>query len=269
MYLKMKQIINLGWLRGLNNGEHPFMYEQLNTAIDNYPVVDECVNEAVRRVKSHLEPLKLVRMRLMRSELTPVLKELHKERRQTIVALQGQIRALTYSPVQEEKAAAEVLALWLSKYKGELLRIGKTILTKRVAEIVDDAENDVRVKEALASLSLTNIIQKLKTINEKFAEYFAQRLDRKSQAEKVRVYQIRSAADNDLRLLITILETKMEISQDKQSYLPLVSALKEILDYFRILVQSRITRAIENDSSKKSPVSESEMKPIKPIVENA
>ena len=51
--------------------------------------------------------------------------------------------------------------------------------------------------------------------------------------------------------------------------MPLVSALKEILDYFRILVKSRISKATENGSSIKTPIPESEIKTDKPIEEGA
>jgi len=99
----------------LHNDEHPVLFEQICFVMDKYKLDDERVNEAAARVKSHLEPLKQVKVRSLRHELTPAIRELHTQRRQSLMSLQGQIHSLTLSTVTEERQAAN-LFLWTQGY---------------------------------------------------------------------------------------------------------------------------------------------------------
>ena len=140
---------------------------------------------AAARVKSHLEPLKQVKVRSLRHELTPAIQELHTQRKQSLMSLQGQIHSLTLSTVPEERQAANVLDIWLGKHRGQLLSMGYTPLTEHINEIIADAETDANVSGALVALSLMPIVEKLKAINEEFKTLSLQRRDELSQTEKV------------------------------------------------------------------------------------
>jgi len=238
-----------GWLVLLHNDEHPVLFEQICFVMDKYKLDDERVNEAAARVKSHLEPLKQVKVRSLRHELTPAIRELHTQRRQSLMSLQGQIHSLTLSTVTEERQAANVLDIWLGKHRGQLLSLGYTPLTERINEIVADAETDVNVSGALAALSLMPIIERLKAINEEFKNLSVQRRDELSQTEKVDARAIRQAADKDLRLMLGLIEANARITGN-EAYLPLIQALKKFLDYYRILVQSRKTRRATEKNAK-------------------
>ena len=238
-----------GWLILLHNDEYPVLFEQICFVMDKYKLDDEHVNEAAARVKSHLEPLKQVKVRSLRHELTPAIKELHSQRKQSLMSLKGQIHSLTLSTVPEERQAADVLDIWLGKHRGQLLSLGYIPLTERINEIIADAETDANVSGALAALSLMPIVEKLKAINEEFKTLSVQRRDELSHTEKVDAKAIRKAADKDLQLMLGLIEANAQITGN-EAYLPLIQALKKFLDYYRILVQSRKTRKATEKNSK-------------------
>lgn len=238
----MNKNLTWGWFSLLRNDEHPVLIEQICLVMDKYVPEDENIKEAAARVKSHLEPLELVKVRLTRHALTPVLTELHVSRKQSLSSLQGQVRALTRSTVSEEKEAANVLEMWLSKHRGKLLTLGYAALSERTNEIIADAEKDEKVKTALETLSLTPILNRLKAINEEFKRTFVERKNETAQAPKVDAKAIRIAVNKDIRLLLDILTAKSRIRNENTEYEPLINALKEFLDYYRVLVQTRKTR---------------------------
>ncbi len=253
----MQLIRNLGWLYQLRNDEHPVMVGQICTAIDNYSVVDERVNAAAARVKAHLEPLEGVKVHVKKDELSPTLRSLHKRRRQTIVSLQMQVRGLLRSPLEDQRNAAGVLTLWLEKHQGELVKRGYVGLTKRISQVVTEAENEVNVKEALTSVGLITLIPQLKQQNEEFILYFNKLLDSRWKKSKSRCYELRKCADKDILLLINTLNSANELSENKEEYRELMAAIKEILDYYRSLSKIKNRKETENNFSKKSPISES------------
>ncbi|HOV35031.1 MAG TPA: DUF6261 family protein [Dysgonamonadaceae bacterium] len=257
-----------GWLILLHNDEYPVLFEQICFVMDKYKLDDERVNEAAARVKSHLEPLKQVKVRSLRHELTPAIRELHSQRKQSLMSLKGQIHSLTLSTVPEERQAADVLDIWLGKHRGQLLSLGYIPLTEHVNEIIADAETDANVSGALAALSLMPIVEKLKAINEAFKTLSVQRRDELSQTDKVDAKAIRQAADKDLRLMLGLIEANAQITGN-EAYQPLIQALKKFLDYYRILVQSRKTRRVTEKNSKIKVSKQETVIQTNPVTESA
>ncbi len=239
----MYRPLNLGWTRRLKNDEHPFMVGLMCDVLDHHEIADENVAIAASRLKSHLDKLELVKIRSMKDKFTPILRKLHKERKQSIVSLQAQIRAFVISPIESQKNDGELLSLWMSKHQGKLLRLGYVSLTKRIQQIVDEAESEQNVKQALENQKLTVLIQKLMSQNEEFYENFTKRLNIKSQKKKVDVFAIRENADSDLRLLMNTLVITNYISENQNKYQVLLSRLNEILKYYKTIVKIRNSKA--------------------------
>jgi hypothetical protein len=237
-----------GWFSLLRNDEHPVLIEQISLVMDKYVPDDENVKEAAARVKSHLEPLKLVKVRSLKQELTPELRKLHAQRRQTLVSLRGQVRSLARSTIAEEQQAATTLSVWLSKHGNTLYRLGYAALTERINEIISDAKTKEKVTHALAALSLTALMEKLESLNETFKEVFNRGKDNASKVQPVDSKSIRRASDKDVRLLFNVIQTGVGINGE-ENYKPAILALKKFLDYYRFLVLSRKTRKVTEKKS--------------------
>lgn len=248
-----------GWMSALRNDEHPVLVGHISLVMDKYVPEDENVKEAAERVKSHLEPLKRVKMRSLKQELTPERRRLHALTRQSLVALRGQVRSLTRSTIPEEKTAATVLHDWLLPYGKNLFGLGYVALFKRINEIVKESTTNEKISNALSSLSLTALVDNMASLNEEFKEVFDRGKDDASRVEKIDSTSIRRAADKDVRLLFDAIETGIKLNGEEK-YLPTVLALKEFLDHYRILVQSRRTRKVtENSKSSERDVSHQEL----------
>lgn len=236
----MNKNLTWGWFSLLRNDEHPVLIEQICLVMDKYVPEDENVKEAAARVKSHLEPLKLVKVRSLKQELTAEVRELHAQRKKTLVALRGQIRSLTKSPIPEEQQAAITLSIWLSKH-GKILSLGYAALTERINEIGIDVDTKEKVSNALTVLSLTALMEKLLSFNSSFKGAFNQGREEASKVQPVDSKAIRRAADKDVGLLFNVIQTGVGINGEEK-YLPCILALNKFLDHYRFLVQNRKTR---------------------------
>lgn len=243
--------LTTGWFSALRNDEHPVLIEQICLVMDKYVPEDENVKEAAARVKSHLEPLALVKVRSLKQELTPELRNLHAQRRQTLVSLHGQIRSLTRSTLPDEQQAATVLNNWLSKHGKKLPRLGYAALTERINELVSEATVDEKVTNAISALSLTALAGKMDSLNTEFKNMFNQWREDASKVKPVDSKGIRRAADKDVSLLFNVILTGVSLNGE-EPYMPTILALEKFLDYYRILVQSRRTRKVTEKNSDES-----------------
>ncbi|MFY9597660.1 MAG: DUF6261 family protein [Dysgonamonadaceae bacterium] len=230
-----KVFIRCSWMSLLRNDEYPMLVEQICTVmdrIDKDALQDPYVENLAAKVKSHLRSLEKIKVRTSKHPLTAVLKDMAWQRRQTLLSLRGQVKALLRSPIDEQKEAAGILMSWLGKHGKRLIYNGYMAQTRRVDELLNEADSDTAILEAIATLSLLPLMEALRKINTSFHTTFLKRNAERAQAEEVDCRAIRKAANADLKLLLCALALKT--ATDKTGiYTAPAAAIKELLVYYR------------------------------------
>jgi len=243
--------LKTGWISSLRNDEYPMLVEQVCDIMDDHDLEDQEVANALSRVKSHLEALQLVKVRCRKHALTPVLHELKHKRSQSLMSLRGHVKAYRRSPVAGESEAANVLWLWLDKHGMRLVHAGYNPQTRRINELLQEAEDDVAISNAVATLSLQPLLDSLRELNGAFNTKFIERNDEKSQHVAVDCRAIRKASLEDVRLLLNVLGTKMALEGESVYGAPF-EAMKELLDFYRTSLAIRRGRNAAEEEKKES-----------------
>ena len=240
--------IRTGWVSSLRNDEYPMLVNQLCDIMDVYDLEDQQVVNALARVKSHLEPLQLVKVRSRSHALTPVLRELQHKRSQSLMSLRGHVKAYLRSTVAGENEAAKVLSLWLDKHGMRLLNAGYNPQTRRINELLQEAETDEAVLNAVTVLSLQPLLDSLRDLNDAFNAKFMKRNADKSQRVSVDCRAIRNASLEDVRLLLSVLETKVAL--EGGVYILPFEAIKELFDFYQTSLAIRKGRSAADEEEK-------------------
>ena len=84
------------------------------------------------------------------------------------MSLRGHVKAYLRSTVAGENEAAKVLSLWLDKHGMRLLNAGYNPQTRRINELLQEAETDEAVLNAVTVLSLQPLLDSLRDLNNAF-----------------------------------------------------------------------------------------------------
>ena len=247
-----KVFIRCSWTSLLRNDEYPMLVEQICVVMDKIDKdgqQDPYVTELASKVKSHLQSLEKIKARSSKHPLTAVLKDMAWQRRQILLSLRGQVKALLRSPIKAQKEAAKVLIFWLDKHSKRLIHNGYMAQTRRVNELLHEVDADTTIQQAIAALSLQPLMDALREMNTSFHTTFLKRNEERAQAEKVDCRAIRTAANNDLKLLLCALAMK-SATDETGIYTAPAAAIKELLIYYRKRLATRKGMRATTDKKK-------------------
>ena len=110
------------------------------------------------------------------SKYTQQLVRIGKERNQAVSGLKGYMRVMIKHYEQDKSKAAQLLLARIESYGSSIPRLNDEAETTVIKNLVDNFEQDIRLKTALEILDLTAWVGHLKSKNDEFSEIYHQRL---------------------------------------------------------------------------------------------
>ena len=110
------------------------------------------------------------------SKYTQQLVRIGKERNQAVSGLKGYMRVMIKHYEQDKSKAAQLLLARIESYGSSIPRLNDEAETTVIKNLVDNFEQDIRLKTALETLDLTAWVGHLKSKNDEFSEIYHQRL---------------------------------------------------------------------------------------------
>lgn len=198
----------LSYLRKLRNHEFAEAYELIcdNLTVDGLDeTADSNVIQALERVEDYARELPFLKNLKRKHHITPRMDEYKKARHQYLLSFRGRINYYMKSPIESERATANLLNIWLSGYQ-EFFS-GATIhsQSRLVSNICDETESDESLEQSVSELNLTATFNEIRSITSRMRVLHLARLKQKKE-DSARAKLIRKTAMGHIITLWKTLE---------------------------------------------------------------
>lgn len=141
----------------------------------------------------------------------------------------------------------------------------------RLAQMVQEMEDDVQVEQALSRLGLTQMLQQLKAANNECRRLVDLRNQERSVQDKGQMAAARAEMDVQYPLTIKLINGLALVDENEHRYENLVRVLNEDIRYYKTVVLQKSEKAdeeeggdSEDDGGSSSDGGSSEVTPVKP-----
>ena len=231
----MKTILSIPLYR-MQHGEHYHFSDNLMPLFTDELVARHNLSEVISPMNSAYEKFTQIYVTSRKSMITPEIKAKSKERDDAFIGFKQRITPMLRIGTPEEKAAAKTLGFLVDMY-GAANREDYTTNTSLLNGFIRDARGDKFVNQ-IATLGLTNIVDRIETLNNEFNELYNSRsIENFSTEQAGKLAKIRRAFDlsyYNLRGATNALFLVANLQKNTSS----IKELSTLIDQINALVRS-------------------------------
>ncbi|HZJ80334.1 MAG TPA: DUF6261 family protein [Dysgonamonadaceae bacterium] len=236
--------IHIRFMKDLRNHDFGELFDAIYNVAEAKKIDVPSVTIAIDRLAPHCK--KLLRMNSVKliHPLTQLIQKQVAIRTEYLGSLRFSIKAKMLSHIVEERVAAKRLEIWVSPYKQNIYPPTIHRQSRMVEDLMNDRKQKKEIKQATALLLLDDLLEAIVTMNDKIRHNFLIRMNEKEEYV-VDGLAIRNAAYDDLKVLISVLESNYEIGTNnlqREQLVELSSSINDNLKDFRTLLRSRTTK---------------------------
>ena len=245
---------NVSFLRDLRNQEFPEVFNEICSIYDVDQIEELYVKESLERLKASNKKLDFVMEMRIPHLLTEVLDEQCMTRKTYLVSLRTRVRGILNSPIQEERASAKVLYLWMNKHRQYIYNSSIILQNRLVFNLQTEANEKASVQTALASLDLFNVFDSIVSLTQTIKENNDIRYA-DNNAALLKSISLKKDAYDDLVKFLKAFDTALNLElPNKTFYANYGKAIASRLDTYRSRLIARRTRKLNNALEQDKPV---------------
>jgi hypothetical protein len=164
------------------------------------------------------------------------------QRDDCLTGIRSVANGFTYHFDNEISQAAQIILNSIDKYGKNIARLNYQSETSTINSLVNDWENDSKLKATLARLTLTEWVAKLKVLNNEFNNLYLSRVSEKAGEPQEVASECRLTVIESYKRLVKNIEARAEIDETKQ-FLPLITELNALVDKYNVLVNTRMAKS--------------------------
>ncbi len=252
----MKSLIQTIHFSRLWNSEHPLVVTRIAQIIESHNPVALHIAKAFEKITATLPALALVEAQEKRSEMSAEISELDNERDELVIALYMQAKNMSRLKLPTVAPHANVLKTLFDKHGHDIATANYTSETKRINDLLADIEKMPEVSNAITALNLTDLVQRLKSVNTEFEIVFMRRNSILAEHQSVDARAIRQEADNAIHFMFQAIDFCVT-EYPETDYKPLIAELNELSGYYNAQIKARQTRRQSGkDVTQEAPIPE-------------
>lgn len=236
--------IHVSFVKDLRNREFSLLIDNTAELLANSKSENESLKKATRNLQSHHKKLLQLKDTKPRHYLTRIIKEKVQKRTDCLVCLRMRIESSLLSPIPQERIAAERLLYWIDPYRKVLFKPSIQVQTQAVEFLNLDKSKSTTIQEHTALLNIDYLLDVAIDETEEIKKLVTER--GKDKADRaIKGKEVRAAAYYDLRVLLDVMRTIYNLSNNKQEVEEMVwlsQLMNEILKRFRRELRSRNTK---------------------------
>lgn len=178
-------------------------------------------------------------------ELSSELKTLDTRRDKSLMGIKLFLQSCLY---REEEAITKAATMLLENYESHAKRMDKLPYQQETAVVnsfIKDLENNTELTEALDTVALSSWVALLKELNLSFDNTYVDRA--KTITESAGIEDKRKTIKDAFTNLADDIEAYARISENKEAYVPIITAINGLIEDYNLAVQSRFNGTSSTD----------------------
>jgi hypothetical protein len=237
----MKSLIQTIHFSRLWNSEHPLVINRIAQIIESYNPAALHLDKAYDRLAATLPALALIEVKEKHTALSAEISELDNERDELVIALYIHAKYMSRLKLPSIAPPARVIKSLFERHGHDMATSNYSSETKRIADLLAEIEQNPEVAAAIAALHLTELVNRLATVNSEFEIKFMRRNSVLTSCEKVDARAIRLKADQAIQFVYQAIDFCVA-EYPETNYTPMINALNELAAYYNAQIKARQTR---------------------------
>lgn len=236
--------IHVSFTKDLRNREFSLLIDNVCEILVNSKCKNTSLIKATRNLQSHYKELLQLKDSKPRHYLTRIINEKVHNRTEYLACLRMSIESALLSPDPQKRIAANRLLYWIDPYRKTLFKPSLTVQTQAVEFINLDKSDSATIQKHTALLDIDYILDTVVAVTEEIKEHITERgkdkVDKATNGKKVR-----EATYNDLKVVLNLMQSLYDLSDDSQEVDEMVRLSLQINHYltsFRKELRSRNTK---------------------------
>ena len=226
----------------LRNQEFPAAYSKIVSVLEKDEITVDYVARALETVKAHNDNLVVLRNMTTSHHLSKTINDTKHKRHDAYLSLKGKVTSALKSPSDEEREAAQVLDLWLSRYRKYFSRPSIHEQSSVIREMMAEVGERQDISSAIDTVGVVNLLDSLQAMTTKIDRDFMTRHSEKTEASR-KAYALKRSAFADMKMLFNGVEMAITLDDgDSTVFMGYVKEINGLMDTFRAKYQSRVTR---------------------------
>lgn len=229
------------------NSEYSLVIERILDIVAKHNPQDLALDRAYERINVLRPELEKIQIQAKTNGITDTIITTDELRDKITRAVFNLVQAYNQLGINPYAEHAKTLHLWLSKYTKSILKENYTSQTEKTNQLIAEMEASEAIKKALSGLHLTDLLSRLKNVNEEFENLFRTRTSTMASIPTVDTKAIRQQIDKEVNKLFVAIDFCSNEYEDK-NYAPLINELSELLNYHRSQIKARKNKKAQNRS---------------------
>ena len=226
----------------LRNQEFPAAYSKIVSVLEKDEIAVEYVERALEKVKVHNDNLVVLRNMTTSHHLSKTINDTKHKRHNAFLSLRGKVTSALKSPSDDEREAAKILDLWLSRYRKSFLQPSIHEESSVVREMMDEVGQRSDISSAIDTLGALSLLDSLQAITTKIDRDFMTRHKERTENSR-KAHAIKRESFADLKMLFNSVEMAITLKDgDSTLLMGIVQEVNGLMDTFKAKYQSRVTR---------------------------
>ncbi len=248
----MRQIVRLKF-PGLWNSEYPLVVTRLIDIVSKHDLEALHLQGSYDRLAAFRPQLEKIEVQERAYSRSAKLSELDQQRDTLFNIIYVTTKAFQRAPIADTSAPAVTLQTFIEKHGPDMTFANYTAETERLYDFVADVERTPEAVQALETLSLRPLFDRMKELNKQFDTLFMERHQEQAETDKVDIRSIRNRCDKAISALWTAIEF-CSTEYGEEPYMPLVNAINQFNGYYKQQLAARATRRKNKDVSTENPI---------------
>ncbi len=232
-------------LNQLQNAEHLAFLSDISTLLENVDI--EVLTDLKAQLSTSVKNEELAQKEIVKSEHTLTLSELDRKRDDLYRGLVHHLKAQHYSPLDDNRKAAEKVMIVLDTY-GNILHHNYQKETTEIQNLIADLKSDMYVLE-VSKIGLTEWVNWLQTANDDFNETYVSRRDEYASRPDYNLKAIRKESDAVFKKVQEVVGA-LQVLQPSESLTEFVTKANASIDKWKEIVALRKGRQHSNKEEK-------------------
>lgn len=229
------------------NSEYSLVIERILDIVAKHNPQDLALDRAYERINVLRPELEKIQIQAKTNGITDTIITTDELRDKITRAVFNLVQAYNQLGINPYAEHAKTLHLWLSKYTKSILKENYTSQTEKTNQLIAEMEASEAIKKALSGLHLTDLLSRLKNVNEEFENLFRTRTSTMASIPTVDTKAIRQQIDKEVNKLFVAIDFCSNEYEDK-NYAPLINELSELLNYHRSQIKARKNKKAQSRS---------------------
>ena len=215
----------LPYMAHFSNEEFKIAYELVCSRLEGEEFTVEDVQLAFDNANEYISELEILRSDGGPHPLTKPIAEKRNLRYDYLISLRGRVTYFLKSPIQDEREAAQVLSLWLSRFSKNYARPSINKQTEMVNNMCKDLAESDTMNDAFITLALLDTFDQIQSISMALQKQHAAR-EEERRASVLKATNVRNVAYDKMKTFRTTIETAIKLGKGD---------IDKHLEYFRII----------------------------------